>query len=303
MKSSRRRGREAVWKVSVRTTAEAEEAVTELLRQTFQEPVTSYTDVETRQTTVSVYLNHKPAWASRDRERLAAGLRRIRNCGLSVGPAKIRLDRVRQQDWAESWKRHFKPFAIGSALLVRPEWSRRRPRTRQQVVQINPGLSFGTGQHPTTLFCLKELVARRVASAEQSFLDLGTGSGILGIAAAKLGYRPVEAMDIDATALRTARENARRNRVRGIRFKRQDVGRLPLVGGKKYSVVCANLVGNLLLEHRKRIVATVSPGGILVLAGILASEFSQVQSAYEEIGLCLLRSRLEKEWRSGSFAK
>ena len=139
---------------------------------------------------------------------------------------------MRREDWAESWKRHFKPIEIGDALLVKPSWSKRRPRKNQAVVILDPGLSFGTGQHPTTAFCLREIVRLKLAkergrlarefktrhhadepSALQSFLDIGTGSGILAIAAAKLGYQPVHAFDFDAEAVRIARANARANRV------------------------------------------------------------------------------------------
>jgi ribosomal protein L11 methyltransferase len=291
------------WMVSVRTSAEAEEAVSELLWQIFQKAVSSFTDTRKSRTTVSAYLNHRRVYNSVLRERIAAGLRRIRDSGLNVAPGTISLAKVRRENWAESWKRHFKPLQIGSTLLVRPSWSRRRPRKDQIVIEIDPGLSFGTGQHPTTAYCLRQLVAARDTGVSQAFLDLGTGSGILAIAAAKLAYRPVDALDLDPAALRIAVRNARQNKVGHlIRFSRQDVRKLP-ARRRKYALVCANLQGDLLLQERDRIVARIQPGGTLVIAGVLDQEFAAVQHSYEAVGMRLLSSRREKEWRSGTFSR
>src|SRR5262249_55485078 len=160
-------------------------------------------------------------------------------------------------------------------------WSRRRARKGQATVVLDPGLSFGTGQHPTTAFCLEQLVTRRVRGQPQSLLDLGTGSGILAIAAAKLGYVPIRAVDCDAEAVRTARGNACRNRLsHQVRFLQQDVAKLPDRQSKKYSIVCANLLAPLLLAERRRILGQLENSGVLIAAGILKTEFSQLQRAF-----------------------
>jgi ribosomal protein L11 methyltransferase len=185
--------------------------------------------------------------------------------------------------------------------LIKPGWSKRRPRRNQAVVVLDPGLSFGTGQHPTTAFCLGEIV-KRCSRAGQSFLDLGTGSGILAIAAAKLGCSPVRALDFDPEAVRVARANTRINRVRQkLKITRGDVGKLPVHRRRRYDLVCANLTSNLLIAERRRIMAQLNRGGTLVLAGVLKAEFTRVQKAFEGLGLKLVSSRAEKEWRSGSF--
>jgi ribosomal protein L11 methyltransferase len=145
-------------------------------------------------------------------------------------------------------------------------------------------------------------VKRRHPERPQSLLDIGTGSGILTIAAAKLGYAPVHALDNDSEAVRIARANARQNGVAGqVRISRQDLADVPTARGRKYSVVCANLISNLLVAERKRILAQLHPGGLLVLAGILKEEFPQIQATYEAAGVMLIASRSEREWRSGAF--
>ncbi|MGO8931868.1 MAG: 50S ribosomal protein L11 methyltransferase [Limisphaerales bacterium] len=293
----------ALWRISVATMPEAEEAVTELLTSTFGQPVASYTDTETGIAAVSVYLSTRLDWSRARQAELAAGLKRMARSGLKLGPGQISLRRIRKEDWAESWKVHFKPLVIGSALLLRPSWSRRRPQKGQAVVVLDPGLSFGTGRHPTTGFCLRQLVTRRRSGTSQSCLDIGTGSGILAIAAAKLGYAPVDAFDFDPEAIRVARANARRNGVAvRIRFRRQDLTKLPRRGARQYSVVCANLVSTLLVAERARILARLSADGVLVIAGVLEREFAQVQRSFAAAGLRLTAGRTQNEWRCGAFS-
>lgn len=290
--------------ISVLATAEADEAVCALLSDVFGLPASSYLDAESRRVTASVYLEHSSAWSPLKRLHLLAGLRRVDDCGLRLGSRRIFVRKLRREDWAESWKRHFKPISIGSALLVKPSWNRRRPLRGQSVVVLDPGLSFGTGQHPTTRFCLEQLVAARRAGQNQSFLDMGTGSGILAIAAAKLGYRPVTAFDFDPDAIRIARRNSSTNRVsRQVRFITQDLSRLPLRPERRYDVICANLIADLLLAEQKRVLARLAPGGTLVLAGILRSQFEVIQRAYASAGLKLKARRTENEWESGAFVR
>jgi ribosomal protein L11 methyltransferase len=231
-------------------------------------------------------------------------LRQLVLAGLDPHPGTATLVHIRPQNWAESWKRHFKPLEIHSRLLIRPSWSKRKPKRGQAVVVLEPGLSFGTGNHPTTAYCLEELVAHRTEATAQGMLDLGTGSGILAIAAARLGYAPIEALDVDPDAIRIARENARTNHAAGqIHFSCSRVEKLSENPRRKFPVVCANLISNLLIQERKRILSKVQDKGILVLAGILKVEFEAVAKAFQSAGMRLLRSQSRGEWRSGTWAK
>ncbi len=314
----------SLWKISVSTLPEADDAVAELMLICFNEPAATYLDLETGISTITAYLLEKPAWP-KTREVLETGLTRIKNCGLQIGTGKISLHKVRRENWAESWKRHFKPLAIGNALLVKPSWSKLRAKKHQAVIILDPGLSFGTGQHPTTSFCLQQVAVHsskiqgpsskskkqprqknsklETRNSKLSLLDIGTGSGILAIAAAKLGYSPVEAFDFDPEAVIVARANAKRNRVADrIHIHQADVTKLPRRSAKKFSVVCANLISTLLISEQARIAATVQAGGTLVLAGILQKEFAEVRAVYEKAGLRLVAERAENEWQSGAFA-
>jgi ribosomal protein L11 methyltransferase len=303
--------RKSLWTFSVTTTPEAEDAIAEILGAILSRAAVSYHNLETGVSTVTVYSEAGPVAGIR--KTIVTGLAQIKNCGLEIGSSKITIAKMRREDWSESWKRHFKPIEIGRALLLKPSWRKRRPRKNQALVILDPGLSFGTGQHPTTAFCLHEIVAavsgrrnRRSQSAAtvKSFLDIGTGSGILAIAAVKLGCRPVHAFDFDAEAVRVARTNARANRVQTrLTIGHGDVAKLPLHPVRQFDLICANLISDLLITERRRIVAQLSRGGTLVLAGILKSEFQEVEMAFEILGLKLVSTKSENEWQSGSFRR
>jgi ribosomal protein L11 methyltransferase len=225
------------------------------------------------------------------------------DCGLNIGPGEISMGKIPREDWAESWKKYFKTIEIGSALLIKPTWSKQRPARGQAAMVLDPGLSFGTGQHPTTHFCLDQLVAFRNKEKAQACLDIGTGSGIHAIAAAKVGYHPVRAFDLDPKAVRIAKENVRKNRVQNhVSIIRLDLSRYDPKSRVQYDLICANLVDDLLVGQAQKILGHLKQHGRLVLAGILASQFSAVQKAYENAGLQLMKTLVDQEWQSGSFS-
>jgi len=290
-----------LWEISVVALPETEEAVTEILADLFGKPVSSYSDFETGRITVSVYFEGKDAPRPEQKLALKDVLSRIetQEAGISFS-----LRRIRNRDWAHSWKLHFKPIEIGTRLLIKPSWSRKRAKPGQKVVVLDPGLSFGTGQHPTTLFCLRQVATMSRRPGQLSFLDIGTGSGILAISAAKLGYSPVDAFDYDAKAVEVARQNAKRNQVlHKINLREQDVTTLSRQIRNRYSVICANLLANLLIQERDRIVSRLELQGGLAIAGILEKEFAEVARTYEKAGMKLVSARTQGEWRSGFFLK
>ncbi|HXG46431.1 MAG TPA: 50S ribosomal protein L11 methyltransferase [Methylomirabilota bacterium] len=283
--------------VRLDTSASAEDAVAELVARTTGQAASIYCDAETGAVTVCAYLGAGSPTALR--HRLRDGLEHLRTCGLDPAPGRISIRRIRREDWAESWRRHFKPFEIAHRLLVKPSWSRRKAGPGQATLILDPGLSFGTGHHPTTRFCLEQIVHARHTGERQSFLDVGCGSGILSLAAAKLGYDPVAAFDVDPEAVRIAGENARRNRLAGrICLRQADLTRLPRERVRQHDVVCANLVYDLLLDARARLKAWVKPGGILVLAGILSHQLPLVRRAYAGGGWLPRAHAVQGEWES-----
>ncbi len=291
--------RKSLTKIEVETSPEAEEAVCEVLNVLFGISPVVFHNFEKGTVSVSVY---DEKGNRENKSRLQERLNELKNCGLECGSLNVVVKSVKYEDWAESWKHHFKPLRFGKSLLVKPDWSKVQC-AGGEVVILNPGLAFGTGQHATTKFCLQQIVKYRPRNRSKPFLDVGTGSGILAIAAAKLGYAPVVAFDYDEEAVKVATENCRKNGVLDkVTVSKKDVLKLPEKSKEKYDLICANLTADLLVEIDKKLIGRLNEGGKLVLAGILNTQFEGVKQTYVKAGLKLLRVKEEKEWKSGLFS-
>ncbi|MBO5668161.1 MAG: 50S ribosomal protein L11 methyltransferase [Lentisphaeria bacterium] len=231
-------------------------------------------------------------------ERLAGELAGWREFGVELEMGDIFT--IAKSEWAEAWKKYFKPVEISEKLLIRPSWLEDVPRPGQKLLQIDPGMSFGTGQHATTNYCLKCI--DRFAGKKKRLLDAGCGSGILAIAGALLDYEVIDAFDFDPEAVKVAGENAALNQVAGkIAFSTGNAADWP---GRpdKYDLVCANILGHLLIAFRFNIINWVAPDGVLVLSGILDRDFDKVCAAFSEVGMTEIERYRDKDWTSGIFA-
>jgi ribosomal protein L11 methyltransferase len=201
---------------------------------------------------------------------------------------------VPEQDWSETWKAGLVAFTVGD-VFVRPSWIEAEIPAGAVEVVLDPGMAFGTGTHPTTSLCLAALGAVLRARPAARVLDVGTGSGLLAIAAARLGAARVVATDNDPVALDVAAENAARN---GVALELS--GEAPSLLPGEFDLVIANILANTLVELAPGIAARLAPGGTLLLSGILAGQEDEVRAAYLAEGLERLRpdgDRAEGEWR------
>ncbi len=201
---------------------------------------------------------------------------------------------VADEDWSETWKRDLAPFTIGR-VFVRFSWSREAaPPPGTVEVVLDPGMAFGTGTHPTTALCLAALDRLLAAAPGVDVLDVGTGSGLLAIAAKKLGARRVVGTENDVVALLVAEENAGRNGV-ALELHHAPPERVP----GPFAVVMANILANTLVALAPAVAARVAPGGTLLLSGILAGQEDEVRGAYLAQGLAAAPDleRGEGEWR------
>jgi ribosomal protein L11 methyltransferase len=201
---------------------------------------------------------------------------------------------VAVQDWSETWKAGLEAFNVGS-VFVRPSWIEARCPEGAVEVVLDPGMAFGTGTHPTTSLCLGAISTVLGARPGARVLDVGTGSGLLAIAAARLGAARVVATDNDPVALQVAAENAARN---GVELELS--GEPPDRVAGAFELVVANILANTLVELAPGIAARLAPGGTLLLSGILAGQEDAVRDAYLAEGLVRLDpdgDRAEGEWR------
>lgn len=208
-----------------------------------------------------------------------------------VGGLRVRA--VQDASWTEAWKAHYVPQRVGRVVIV-PSWVEEPVAPDEVAITLDPGMAFGTGLHPTTRGCLQLL--QQVSPMPDEVLDVGSGSGILALAALRLGAARAICLDTDPLAVAASAENARRNGV-GDRLEARE-GSLPSSAPRSYALVLANLVAAVLVELAPRLAAHTAPGGILLASGIIAPRADEVAAALARAGLAA-EARLEDgEWVS-----
>jgi ribosomal protein L11 methyltransferase len=227
----------------------------------------------------------------RDVGRFLRGMQHV-SLPSSVEPPRWRIQKER--NWNSTWRRFFQPQRVGRQFLVSPPWI--TPRVGQRnLIAIEPGMAFGTGTHATTRGCIEfiERIAASFRGSEFVALDVGTGSGILSIALAKLGAKSVWALDNDPVALKVARENLSSNGVeKKVRLSTTNVSRLR----KSFPVVVANLTAETILDLAAALQKKVAAKGFLILSGIIKPKERTVAARFTKDGFRIVRRKGEKEW-------
>ena len=231
--------------------------------------------------------------------RLDRYLKSLKNIIRQKIPCQMETAFILEEDWGQNWKQFFHPLQIGARFVVHPPWKRVLPKKGQIAIEINPGMAFGTGTHATTQLCMRVLEKRLKKGC--AVLDVGTGSGILAIAAAKLGAKEIWAIDIDEVAVEGARENVERNGASGmVRLRKGGIGRIQ----KKFDVVLANIDFKGLKRLRMPLIRHLNERGLLILSGILREQEERLRQRYLETGqLRLLQIDRQDEWSCFTFKK
>lgn len=227
-------------------------------------------------------------------DRIRRSVADLARFGLDPGPADVRTRLVAEESWADSWKQYFFPTPIGARLVIRPTWCEYTPRAEDLVIDLDPGMAFGTGTHPTTRLCAEAL--ERSVAVRSSVIDVGTGSGILAIAAALLGAARVTACDTDAVAVSVARANAAANGVDGrIDVLEGSWDRL-LERGVRGDVVVANIIASVIESMIPDVHALLNPGGRMILSGIAAFRKPGVVACLRRHGYTIAAAHEDDQW-------
>ena len=224
-----------------------------------------------------------------DLEESVMGLKKF---GLDVGKGQVIVSNIDDGDWANVWKEHFKPFKVGNRIIIKPTWENYKGHSDDIIVEIDPGMAFGTGDHETTFLCLQLL--EKYMSQGVSIVDVGCGSGILGIAAAKLGAKEVLCIDIDDNACKVAKDNTILNRVDETVTVRK--GYLLDNAKVKYDIVIANIVADIIISLSGQALDFLKNGGYFISSGIITDRKDDVKNSLKKHGFEIVEALTKGEW-------
>lgn len=247
------------------------------------------------QVTITFYVP-EPKFSVEKLEELKGDLLELHRYGFVPGPVVVSDGKISEADWAHAWKAYYRPLRVGR-VWIQPSWecSQEEPKGVDLTVHLDPGMAFGSGTHPTTAMCIQFLQDLNID--KRLLWDVGTGSGILAIVAAKLGAH-VQAVDIDPVAVKVARENRDRN---NLTFSVEQ-GSLGDLEGTPH-VVVANIVAHVIGPMLGDIQRVLAPGGFFIAAGVIEERDPEIRSLAQDAGLRLLRRRQEGEWVGYLFGR
>lgn len=215
--------------------------------------------------------------------------------------AKTEIIGCDEEEWSTAWKKYYKPTRVGKNIVVVPSWEKYEPKKDDIIIDMDPGMAFGTGTHETTRLCAS--VLEKNVKQGDYMLDVGSGSGILAIIAKKLGAKYCFGCDIDEVAVRTEKENAERNGC-DIDFCKSDLLKsVKIKDGRLYDIVTANIVADIIIRMSGDVGAYIRDGGLLIVSGIILEREAEVDAALESAGFEKLSSEKENGWCACLFRK
>ena len=212
--------------------------------------------------------------------------------GFDIGSLLLEHQNVQEQDWAENWKKYYKPFRAGERLVIKPSWEAYEEKEGDLVLELDPGMAFGTGTHETTFMCMEQL--EKYVTPGCKTIDVGCGSGILGLAAAKLGASDVLAIDLDESAVKVAKENTEKNNLTDL--VRVVHGDLLKQREEQADVIVANIIADVICFLCGPAKKHLLPGGVFICSGIIREREDDVQKALAEAGYTVCNRLAKGSW-------
>ncbi len=226
-------------------------------------------------------------------EDIRARLQTLRGTDEGSGTLEIAVDTVPDTDWNENFRRHFTTFRASGRVVIKPTWQDYMPEADDIVIEMDPGMAFGSGDHETTRLCL-ELLQKHMKTGA-AVMDVGCGSGILAIAADKLGAGSVVALDYDGVSVRVARDNAAHNGA-NIETRRSDL--LQNADKKQYDIILANIIADIVMRLNEDIRNYLAPDGVYILSGVVSDRLDEVTESLKAHGLVPVETLAQGDWRA-----
>jgi ribosomal protein L11 methyltransferase len=221
-------------------------------------------------------------------------LRQLReqDFGLDPGTLRMSLENVRAEDWTNNWKKYFKPIKVSDRIVIKPSWEQYEKKPGERVLEMDPGMAFGTGTHETTRLCIRMI--ERYLQPGNTVVDIGCGTGVLAISSVLLGAARAVAVDLDENAVRTAKENIKRNRVED----RVEVRKSNLLDGVRgqFDLAVSNILAETIRKLTTSIRGVLKPGGIFLASGLLLDNLQEVTDAMQTAGLDVIGKDAMGDW-------
>lgn len=227
-------------------------------------------------------------------ESIKIRISELRNFGIDIGAGEIFTDNVNEEDWANNWKKYYKPTKIGNSIVIKPEWEEYSPSEGDLVIHMDPGMAFGTGNHETTSMCIENL--EKYVSEKSTVFDIGCGSGILGIVASKLGAKNVVGIDIDEMAVKVANENIQKNNVQYIMTAIAGNMTDKIEEGAKADIVVANIIADIIMKMSGDVRKLLKDDGIFISSGIILAKVDEVLENLKDNGFEVVDVIKKGEW-------
>lgn len=218
-------------------------------------------------------------------------IKELKDMGIDVGEGKVEDEKMFEEDWANNWKKYYKPTKVGSKIVVKPTWEDYETKNDELLVELDPGMAFGTGTHETTRMCIQAL--ERYVKEDSTVFDVGCGSGILAISAAKLGAKLAVGVDLDPVAVESAKENVNFNNLDNIEIL---YGNLVEVIDGKADIVVANIIAEIICILTEDVKRVIKEGGYFITSGIIHDRVEMVTKKLEETGFEVLEINKDGEW-------
>lgn len=218
-------------------------------------------------------------------------LTELKEMGLDLGEAKVEHEKMHEEDWANTWKQYYKPTKVGEKIVVKPIWEEYEAKDGELVVDLDPGMAFGTGTHETTRMCIQSL--EKYVKEDSTVFDVGCGSGILAIAAAKLGTKLAVGVDLDPVAVESSIENVGYNKLKNIEILH---GNLVEVIDGKADIVVANILAEIICILTDDVKRVLKDGGVFITSGIIHDRVDMVCEKLEATGFEVMEKNRDGEW-------